>query len=292
MHAPDELLAVVLVGIGRALALPEPAERAPHDAHVGDVDVAVHHERDRLPGELLAQLVGRLADLLDGLRPRLREQRGQLIRAQRQPVAAPLDRARHELGADRRRGFGAPGPAPGDEAPVLHLDRVHHRRRHPLGVDVPRVHAQPLGQRVSLALQLLAHLVRRGEWMLGGDVVAVGAQTAEIGRPGADELAPPVRQVGRDLDPHVRHQPPGLGDQPLHVLDAHRARPRWQWQLRTAVGHPRAPVLARGRVRDLRGLFSVVALVGHEVLQDHLLEVAVLGVRRRERLERFDALLF
>ena len=55
--------------------------------------------------------------------------------------------------------------------------------------------------------------------------------------------------------------------------------------------HAGAPVLARGRVGDLRRLLAVVALVGDEVLQDHLLDVPVLGVHRRERFERFDALL-
>ena len=144
----DELLAVVLVGVRRALALAEPAERAADDADVRDVDVAVDHERDRLPRELLAQLVRGLADLLDRLRARLREQRRQLVRAQRDPVAALLDRARHQVGADRRRRVGAAGAPPRDEAPVLQLDRVHHALRDPLGVDVLRVDAQPLGQRV------------------------------------------------------------------------------------------------------------------------------------------------
>ena len=40
-----------------------------------------------------------------------------------------------------------------------------------------------------------------------------------------------------------------------------------------------------------RRLLAVVALVGDEVLQDHLLDVPVLGVDRSERFERFDALL-
>ena len=71
VHAPDELLAVVLVGVRRALSLPEPTERASDDVHVRDVYVAVHHERDGLAGKLLAQLIGRLAKLLDHLRPRL-----------------------------------------------------------------------------------------------------------------------------------------------------------------------------------------------------------------------------
>jgi hypothetical protein len=63
----DELRAVVLVGVGRALALPEAAERAADDADVRDVDVAVDDERDLVAGELGAQLVGRLAQVLDRL---------------------------------------------------------------------------------------------------------------------------------------------------------------------------------------------------------------------------------
>ena len=57
---------------------------------------------------------------------------------------------------------------------------------------------------------------------------------------------------------------------------------------------PSTPVrqyYARGLLGDLRRLLAVVALVGHEVLQDHLLDVPVLGVHRRERLQRFDPLL-
>ncbi len=54
---------------------------------------------------------------------------------------------------------------------------------------------------------------------------------------------------------------------------------------------PGAPILARGLIGDLGGLFTVVALVGNKILQDHLLYVAVLGVRGRERFEGFDPLL-
>ncbi len=49
--------------------------------------------------------------------------------------------------------------------------------------------------------------------------------------------------------------------------------------------NPGPPVRAGGRVGDLRRLLPVVALVGHEVLEDHLLDVTVLGVQRRERLQ-------
>jgi hypothetical protein len=50
-----ELLLGVLVGVGRALALAEAAERAADDADVGDVDVAVDDERDRVARQLRAQ---------------------------------------------------------------------------------------------------------------------------------------------------------------------------------------------------------------------------------------------
>ena len=50
--------------------------------------------------------------------------------------------------------------------------------------------------------------------------------------------------------------------------------------------HAGTPILARRRVGYLGRLLPVVALVGHEVLQDHLLDVAVLGVQVGQRLQR------
>ena len=310
----------MLVGVRRALALAKPAERTADGADVRDVDVAVDDERHRLPRQFLAQLVGGLTDLLDRLRPGLREQRRQLIRAQRQPVASPLDCTGHQLGTDRRNAacgrVGTAGPASRDEAPVVRLDRVQHPVRYPLGIDVLRVDTQPLGQRDSVGLQLLAHLVRRGERMLGGDVIAVGAETAEVGGARPHELAPPVGEVRRDLDTHVGHQPARFRDQALHVLDADRAGPVGQRQFRPladgrtgvrdrvwvrrirgcgvqsggALLDAGAPVLARGRVGDLSRLLAVVALMRDEVLEDHLLDVAVLVMNRGQRLQRFDPL--
>ena len=232
VHAPRELLAVVLVGVGRALALAEAAEGAADGADVRDVDVAVDHERDRLPRQLRAQLVGGLAHRLDRLRARLGEHRRQLVGAQRDALAALLDRARHQIGANRRRWLGASGAAARNEAPVLDLDRVEHRRRDPLGVDVPRIDAQALGQRDALALQLLANLMGRGKGMLGRDVVAVRREAAEIGGARRNELAPPVGEVRRHLNTDVGQQTPGLGDQTLHVVDRDRARPLGQRQVR------------------------------------------------------------
>ena len=120
VHARAELLAVVLVGVRRALALPEAAEGAADGADVRDVDVAVDDERDGLPRELRAQLVGGLAHLLDRLRPRLGEQRRQLLRAQRAARRAPFAIAPGTRSA--RIGDGAvgcgPEPRARDEAPV------------------------------------------------------------------------------------------------------------------------------------------------------------------------------
>ncbi len=127
--------------------------------------------------------------------------------------------------------------------------------------------------------------------MLRGDVVAVRREAAEVGRAGGDELAPPVGEVRRDLDADVGHQPPRLGDQALHVLDPDRTSPVRQRQLRPSVGDAGAPVVAGGGVGDLGGLLPVVALVGNEVLEDHLLDVPVAGVQLGDRGERVHPLL-
>ena len=102
---------VVLVGVGRALALAEAAEGAADGADVGDVDVAVDDERDRLARQLRAQLVGRLAHLLDRLRARLGEQRRQLVGAQRHAVAA-LARSRPATRSGRIGAGGSVRPEP------------------------------------------------------------------------------------------------------------------------------------------------------------------------------------
>src|SRR6267378_1487288 len=87
LDPPHEVGLVVLVGVGRALALAKAAEGAADRADVGDVDVAVDDEGDELARELEAQLIRGLAHLLDRLRPGLGEHRRQLLRAERAPVA-------------------------------------------------------------------------------------------------------------------------------------------------------------------------------------------------------------
>ena len=107
VHAPHELGLVVLVGVGRALALAEAAERAADGADVGDVDVAVDDERDRLPRQLRAQLVGGEAHLLDRLgrvSANIAVSSSALSGRPSRPFSiAPLD----QLGADRRGRIGA-----------------------------------------------------------------------------------------------------------------------------------------------------------------------------------------
>ena len=166
----DELVALVRVGVRRAPPLAEAAERAADDAHVRHVDVAVDDERDRVPRQLGAQLVGRLAHVLDRLGPRLGEQRGDLAGVERAAGARPRDRVRPQRAL---RPVDAAGAAARDEAPVLRLDHVEDVLRQPLGVDEARVDAEPLGQRHAVRAQPLAHLVRRRERVLGRDVVAV-----------------------------------------------------------------------------------------------------------------------
>ncbi len=203
-----ELVAVVLVGVRRALALAEAAERAADRADVRDVDVAVDDERDRLAGELRRA----------ARRPPRASPRSPRRASPRTSPSAPLRSAQRRRGPSRshrrrgRRGSGraarcggrASRPAARDEAPVLDLDRVHHRPGaiHSW-IDVLRVDAQALGQRDAIALQLLAHLVRRGERVLRGDVIAVRAEAAEIGRAGRDELA--TTSLRGSAGPGCRH---------------------------------------------------------------------------------------
>ncbi len=294
-HAPRELCLGVLVGVGRARALAEAAERAADGADVRDVDVAVDDERDGVAREARAQLVGGEPHLLDRLGPRLGEHRRQLLGAQRAPLARALDRAGQQRGADRRGRIGAARAAARDEAPVGDLDRVHHRLGDPFAVDVLRIHAQALGQRDAVSLQALAHLMGRGKGMLGRDVIAVGRQPAEVARARRDQRRPPVGEVRRHLDAHVGHQAAGVRDQRLHVLDPDRPvapeRPVRRRELGALAGcDAGSPVLLRGGVGDRGRLAAVVALMRDEVLQDHLLDVAVALVQLGDRLKRRDPL--
>ena len=224
-HAPLQLRAVVLVGVGGALALAEAAERAPDRADVRDVDVPVHDEGHGLARQLAAQLVGGLAHVLDRLGPCLREQSGELLLRQRRAIPALGDRARHQVAADLPL-LAAAGAAARDEAPVARLDHVEHALLDPAGVHVLRIHAEALGEGVAARRELLAHPVDRRERVLGRDVVAVRGQPAEVGGALVDEREPPVGEVRRYLDAHVGHQPARLAHERPHVVERHRRGPR------------------------------------------------------------------
>jgi hypothetical protein len=199
--------------------------------------------------------------------------------------ATLCDCARHEIPADRPL-LAAPRAAPRDEAPVAQLDRVEHSLLEPLRVDVLRVHAEPLAQRVPARLQQLAHPVWRRERVLGRDVIAVRRQAAQIGGALVDQRQPPVGEVRRDLHAHVGHQPPALAHERAHVVERDRVGPAGRLE-RLA----RRALASLHLVGDGGGLRGVVARVRHEVLEDHLLDVAVLAVGLRQRLQRRDSLL-
>ena len=154
------------------------------------------------------------------------------------PDCGAGDRVRHEVGPDRAL-LAAPRVAARDERPVLHLDRVEHSLLEPVRVHVLRVHAQALGQRRPARGEPLAHLVHRRERMLGRDVVSVRGQPAQVGGALVHERQPPVRQVRRDLDAHVRHQPPALAHQRAHVVERDLGGPGGQ-RLAARPRRPRA----------------------------------------------------
>ena len=104
----------MLVGVGRALGLPEAAEGTADDTDVRDVDVAVDDERHGLAGETAPELVGGAAHVLDHGRALLGKQRGQLIGRQRVAVAGALDRARRQVVGEFALG-SPPAAAPRDE---------------------------------------------------------------------------------------------------------------------------------------------------------------------------------
>ena len=206
------------------------------------------------------------------------------------------------------RRTGSPGPIAGAPLPFVAAgnasppgqegreplgEHVEDAGIEPLPVHVLRVDAEPLGQRVAAGTQPLADLKRAREGMLGRDVVAVGREAAEVGGARLDEVEPPAGEVRRHLDADLRHQPPALGDEPRHLLQRHRRGPIGQRGVccllpAASVSSPLPLARLGGDVGYLR---PVVARMGNEVLEDHLLDVAVTSLQLSERLERGDPLL-
>ena len=273
-----ELLLGVLVGVRASVCdCPNPQNAQPTMQMLRDVDVAVDDERHRLPRQLLTQLVRGAPHLLDHPGPALGEQRRQLLGASAQRRPAPW---RPPAARPRRRSrplARRPEPAARNERPVAALDHVHHRpARSTRGRCTPDTRTAARSARARPPRKPLADLRRRRERVLRARC-GRRWRSAHRGRspPRATSSGPPIRQVRRHLDPDVRHQPPRLGDQPLHVLDR---RPRTPTPAHPAAARRDSPVRQYSRAAASaisRRLAAVVALVRHEVLEDHLLDVAV-----------------
>ena len=170
---------------GERLRDAEAAERAADRADVRDVDVAVDDERHEVAGQLGAQLVGRLAHVLDHLGAALGEHRLELLRGEEAALAGALDRLRPHAGlrAPRREGgvlaSGSPRARAATATPrsctAGRRTAARSARRCPPGAGAP---AWAIGNGCS------------GEmWS------PLARQPAEVGRAGLDQLRPPVGEV-------------------------------------------------------------------------------------------------
>ena len=176
------------------------------------------------------------------------------VLAQLLAVAALLDRPRRDLGFDPALGAAARA-APRDEAPVLELDHVEDALLHPLGVHVLRDRRR--AARSARSPGAPAPCAPGAGWGTAppGEMWSPLAERPprSVGA-GLDQLGPPVGEVGRHLDADVRHQPPGLGDQPLHVVDRDRRSPSPGQGGCLAVRDPARPARPRRLVGDLGDL--------------------------------------
>ena len=290
-----ELVLVELVGVGRALALAEAAERAADGADVGEVDVAVDDERRDVAGELGPQLVG-------GLRASPRSPPAASRRTARpaRPRSAPrpsrpFSIARGARSADRRPpSLRRPEPRRGMKLQYLRLITSStpcsiHSRFHVLRVD-----AEALGQRVA---------ARRAAPCAPGAGSGTGAR-ARCGRRWRRG------RRGRSRRPSTRssHQSErfgGIWTPTSGISRRHSATSRLMSSSVTGEAHaghvgaprrpsviPAAPSAARAAASAISATSApVVARVRDEVLEDHLLDVAVAAVDLGQRLERRDPLL-
>ena len=116
---------------GDRLPCPKPQKAQPTTQMFDTLMLRLTTNVTSSPATSRAQLVGRLAHVLDRLRPRLGEHRGELLRVEPIARASPLDRGRHQVAPDH--AIRAPArPAPRDEAPVLQLDHVEHALLEPV----------------------------------------------------------------------------------------------------------------------------------------------------------------
>ena len=249
VHARDELLAVVLVGVGRALALAEAAERAADDADVRDVDVAVDDERHRVPRQLGAQLVGGLAHVLDRLGSGLGEQRRQLLAAQRQP-----SRPRAIAPATRSRRIGRSARRPEPRRGMNDQNAGGSRRARPGRSSRDRCTG---GRRRAARSARSRRRRRRLRTWWGEGNGCSGEMWSPLAERPPRSVAPAATSSGHQSDrlggtwtPTSGMQPPALADQPHEIVDRDRAGPAGE-RVRRAAADPGAPVVGgRGRRRS------------------------------------------
>ena len=116
LHPAHELLAVVLVGIGRAPPWPNPQNAQPTVHTLDTLMLRLTTKVTSVPNQLGTQLVGGPADVLDGLRRRSAN-RAVFVGRQRLTVSALARWRRARDRSESGAPHGAPTP-PGDEAPI------------------------------------------------------------------------------------------------------------------------------------------------------------------------------
>ena len=182
-----------------------------------------------------------------------------------------------------------PGAAARDEAPVLRLDR---RRARPARPTRGRCTA---GRRTGARSARRRPAARRLRTWCGDGNGCSGEMWSPLALRPPRSVAPAATSSGHQSArfggtwmPTPGISRARLGDEALHVLDRRPAWPTRAGRGAARRDEPGAPE-ALGRLGgDLGRLLAVVAAVRDEVLQDDLLQVAVLGVHGGQRLERGD----
>ncbi len=262
-----------------ARTLRERAEGAAIAADVGVIDVAVDDIRGDGAVRLRAQRVRRFADSPEIGAARIEKCRERLpvhvLRAVLHELIEKLRHRRRTRAPLRRReargqidtAAGAPAILARERCTVALLEHgAAHGRVEPLGrrLGVRRIDRQPLHESLAAALGLAAQPLDLGPWHFRIDIIRRQRRDpAPIVDACCDQFGKRRgTQVGRRLNAHVgsEHEPGG-GDGPEQLLAIGGGR----------MGHDRA------------GL-------GHEILNDDFLNVAVTPVQCVDGTQRLDAL--